>query len=208
MPEKSHQNTVHSWTSLTTAAPRVRPQFNHSCTDLITDINSSSSILSLLLFSPGCSGLVNSELLDGLCLIPSAPKSLFNVIFWLHISPLTVVAQSFINEPCSWGEERLQIKLWMVCCFHAAVLHFEVAVKLPPCVDAVSARCSIQHVSHPQRRQCGHVSSHRSAGSHAHTCRMTSAAFEEAGWRYSTYSSPMYRLGQTWFTGSTGFLSV
>lgn len=106
-----------------------------------------------------------------LCLIPSAQKCLLNVIFWHHISPLTVVPQSFVNELCSRDEERLQIKLWMVRSFHAVVFHFEVDVKLLTCVDAVSARCSIQHVSHTQIRECGHVSSHRSADSHAKGCR-------------------------------------
>lgn len=178
MTEKWHQDTVDSWASLSTQAPELD-------LSLIKVAQISLQISSpplyphtLLLSSPVCSGLVISELLDDLLipesqmLIPSAQKCLSNVIFWHHLSPLTVVPQSFVNEPCSRDEERLQTKLRMVCSFHAAVFHLKVAVKLLTCVDVVAARCSIQHVSHSQRRQCGYVSSHRSADSHAHRCRI------------------------------------
>lgn len=66
------------------------------------------------------------------------------------MSPLTVVPQGFVDELCSRDEERLQVKLWVVCSLHAMVFYFHVAVKPLARVDAVSACRGVQHVSHAQ----------------------------------------------------------
>lgn len=63
---------------------------------------------------------------------------------------LTTFPQSVVNEVCSRSEKRLEIKLWMVCSFHAKVLHFKVTVELLTCVDSVLTCCSVQYVSYTQ----------------------------------------------------------
>lgn len=98
------------------------------------------------------------------------------------MSPLTVAPQGFVDEPCSGDEERLQIKLWVICGLHAVVFHLHVAVKPPARVDAAAARRGVQHVSHAQGRQRGRVSGHRSADSDADRCMDTEAALGGAGW--------------------------
>lgn len=84
---------------------------------------------------------------------------------------LTMFLQSAVYKPRSRPEERLQAELRMVCCFNPMVFHSKVAVKMRPCVDSVSTRCRIQHVSHTQGRQFGRISCHRPADTKMQTSR-------------------------------------
>lgn len=83
--------------------------------------------------------------------------------FRFDFVPLTVSPQSAVYELCSRAEERLQVKLRMVCSFNAEVLHIEVTVELLTCVDAVSTCRSVQDVGYTQRGEDVFISCHRPA---------------------------------------------
>ena len=92
-------------------------------------------------------------LLDGCSMFPlkkSLPMT--DAMFSEITVSLTIFPQSAVYELSRRTEKRLEVKLWMVCSFHAKVLHFKVTVtvELLARADPVLTRCSVQYVSYTQ----------------------------------------------------------